>query len=86
MHLIWFLITGTLIGWSSHFVLDGGKSKIKLDVAAGIVGALFCGLIATSIILPQDVLNVAIVDIILGSAGAAMGVFLVRTARSQRRR
>lgn len=86
MHLIWFLIIGAILGWFAHLILDGGKSKIKIDVAAGVVGSLFCGIIATSLKIPEDISTVAIVDTVLGSIGAAMGVFLVRAARSKRRR
>jgi uncharacterized membrane protein YeaQ/YmgE (transglycosylase-associated protein family) len=86
MQLFWFLIIGGFIGWLAHFLLVGGKSKIKMDVAAGIAGSVSCGLIAMSLKIPEDLPTIAIVDIVLGSVGAAMGVFLVRAARSQRRR
>ena len=44
--LIWFLITGGLIGWLASLLVQGGGMGIIADIAVGIIGSLFGGWLA----------------------------------------
>ena len=45
-NLIWFLITGGLIGWVASLLVQGSGMGILADIVVGIVGSLFGGWLA----------------------------------------
>jgi uncharacterized membrane protein YeaQ/YmgE (transglycosylase-associated protein family) len=45
-NLVWFLITGGLIGWIASLLVQGSGMGILADIAVGIVGSLLGGWLA----------------------------------------
>ena len=44
--LVWFLITGGLVGWIAGILVTGGGLGILADIVIGIVGAFLGGFLA----------------------------------------
>jgi len=44
--LVWFLITGGLVGWVASILVTGGGMGILADIVIGIVGAFLGGFLA----------------------------------------
>lgn len=85
-HLIYFITSGSLVSWFAHYQLDGGRSRLKTDIAAGVTGSLVSGIIVISLRIPEISPGINVTDIVLGGAGALMGIFSIRVIRSKRRR